>query len=343
MFLKLFILERLINYFAFMPLMKIAQISPLHESVPPMLYGGTERDVHYLTEELVKMGHEVTLYASGDSKTSAELKPMCKKSLRMDKNCVDPVPDHLYMAERVCQDSGDFDIIHSHLEYLGFPMLRRAKAPSVTTLHGRLDYPNYVGLFMEFRDMPLISISNSQRGPLPWANWIDTVYHGIPKDIYELNEGKGEYLAFLGRISPEKGVDKAIKIAERANTPLRIAAKVGKEDRENYEEVIMPLIEERNAEFIGEINKKKKDTFLGNTSALLFPINWPEPFGLAKIEAMACGTPVIAFPFGSVPEVIDEGKTGFIVKDVDGAARSVKKLPLISRVTCSKIFEKRFT
>jgi len=323
--------------------MRIAQVAPLFESVPPKTYGGTERVVSYLTEALVGLGHEVTLFASGDSITRARLRAICQRSLRLDKHSIDPVADHVYLAERIFQESEQFDIVHSHMDYLLYPLLRRMRTPHVTTLHGRLDIPNLSMLYREFSEIPLISISNYQRLPLSWANWLATVHHGLPEDLYTFREKPGEYLAFIGRISPEKRVDSAIKIAARAGMPLKIAAKVDKVDQSYFDSTIKPLLGNGHIEFVGEIGETEKDEFLGNAYALLFPINWPEPFGLVMIEAMACGTPIIARICGSVPEVIDEGETGFMVKDVAGAVRAVKKLSRVSRKRCREVFEQRFT
>jgi glycosyltransferase involved in cell wall biosynthesis len=323
--------------------MKIAQIAPLYESVPPKYYGGTERIVSYLTETLVKMGHEVTLYASGDSVTGARLRPMCPRSLRLDKTSVDPVADHVLMAEKIFQDSKDFDFVHSHIDYLPFPLWREMMTPCATTLHGRLDLPNLYNLYREFDDMPVISISNSQRLPLSWARWISTVYHGIPKDLYPFQEKPGKYLAFIGRISPEKSVDTAIQIAQKAGLPLKIAAKIAKPDREYYENVIKPLLNQDGIEFIGEIGDEEKKEFLGNAAALLFPIKWPEPFGLVMIEAMACGTPVIARLEGSVPEVVETGVSGYMIRTIEEGVAAVGKIDRLSRVRCRQFFEDRFT
>jgi glycosyltransferase involved in cell wall biosynthesis len=323
--------------------MKIAQIAPLYESVPPKLYGGTERVVSYLTEALVELGHEVTLYASGDSITSATLRPMSKGALRLDPRSIDPVADHVKMMEQVHRAHEDFDVVHSHIDYIGFPYLRRMRTANLTTLHGRLDISNLQPLYDEFVDIPVISISDAQRGPLPKARWRATVYHGLPERLYRLNEAQGAYLAFLGRISPEKRVDTAIHIARRVGMPLKIAAKVDKADTLYFERTIRPLIDGRNVEFIGEIGEKDKGDFLGNALALLFPIEWPEPFGLVMIEAMACGTPVIAFPNGAVPEVMQPGVTGFVVKDVENAAKAVEKVRQLDRKRCREVFETNFT
>jgi len=322
--------------------MRIAQVSPLYESVPPKLYGGTERVVSYLTEALVRMGHEVTLFASGDSETSGPLVPCCKEALRLDPCCVDPLAHHILMLERVFRRADDFDILHFHCDYLHFPFSTRQTTPAVTTLHGRLDLPDLVPLFREFDSVPVISISNAQRIPLPWLNWRRTVYHGLPADLYNFSPRPGKYLAFLGRISPEKGVDKAIEIAKKVDMELWIAAKVDQADREYFAEVIKPLLKGPSIRFLGEINDAEKNAFLGDAVALLVPINWPEPFGLVMIEAMACGTPVIAFPRGSVPEIVDEGDSGFIVDGVEGAVSAVPKAVRFDRRKCRRAFERRF-
>lgn len=323
--------------------MKIAQIAPLFESVPPKYYGGTERVVSYLTEELVAMGHEVTLYASGDSVTNAALIAMSHRALRLDKQSIDPVADHIYMIEKVFQDAHRFDIIHSHIDYLPYPLLRRMKTPHITTLHGRLDIPNLYHLYREFDEIPLISISYNQRQPLSWANWLETVYHGVPADLYTFREEKGKYLAFIGRISPEKRVEVAIEIARKSGMELKIAAKVDTVDREYFDTAIEPLLDSSHIQYVGEIGEAEKDNFLGNAYALLFPIDWPEPFGLVMIEAMACGTPIIAHLQGSVPEVMDQGVTGYIVKNTREAIDAVKNIDKISRRKCRQIFEEKFT
>ncbi|WP_022853263.1 glycosyltransferase family 4 protein [Thermodesulfatator atlanticus] len=323
--------------------MRIAQVSPLHESVPPKLYGGTERVVHYLTEELVKMGHEVTLFASGDSETSAKLIPCTERSLRLDPQVKDTLAHHIIMLEKVAKLAKNFDIIHFHIDYIHFPLMRRLGVPYVTTLHGRLDIPDLKPLFEEFSDAPVISISNAQRTPLPHARWVATVYHGLPENLYQFHPKGGNYLAFLGRISPEKRPDRAIQIAERVGMKLLIAAKVDQADRAYYESVIKPLLKSPWVEFIGEINDREKDEFLGNAYALVFPIDWPEPFGLVMIESMACGTPVIAWRCGSVPEVIEDGVSGFIVESMDEAVAAVEKVATLNRLNCRKAFERRFT
>lgn len=323
--------------------MKIAQVAPLYESVPPKLYGGTERVVSYLTETLVETGHDVVLFASGDSVTSAELAAPCRKSLRLDTACNDPIAYHLIMLDQVFRRAAEFDLIHFHIDYLHFPVSARAGIAHVTTLHGRLDLPQLPAVYRQFAGMPVVSISNAQRDPLPFANWQGTVYHGLPPDLYSATETPGEYLAFVGRISPEKRVDLAIEIAQRTGMTLRIAAKVDRADREYFREQIEPLLDHPLVEYIGEIGESEKSQFLGGARALLFPIDWPEPFGLAMIEAMACGTPVIAFRRGSVPEVIDEGLTGFIADDVEGAVRAVAQLGGFDRRRCREIFDERFS
>jgi glycosyltransferase involved in cell wall biosynthesis len=323
--------------------MRIAQVAPLYESVPPKYYGGTERVVSYLTEELVRQGHEVTLFASGDSETKARLVAACQRSLRLDKHCIDHLAHHIVMLERVFQEAPEFDIVHFHVDYLHFSMSRRQQITHVTTLHGRLDIPDLFPLYQEFRDMPVISISDVQREPLPWANWQATVYHGLPADLYRFRAQPGSYLAFLGRISPEKRVDRAIEIARRVQIPLKIAAKVDRVDRKYFKSVIEPLLRDSLVEVVGEIGDREKDEFLGNAYALLVPIDWPEPFGLVMIEAMACGTPVIAYRGGAVPEIMEEGHTGFIVEELEDAVEAARRIPKLSRTRCREVFEQRFT
>jgi len=323
--------------------MKIAQVAPLYESVPPKLYGGTERVVSYLTEMLVELGHEVTLYASGDSVTNATLRRVCDRALRLDKNSIDDGADHVYLAEKVFQEANEFDVVHSHIGYGAFPLLRRMKTAHVTTLHGRLDIPNLRSLYREFDDEPLVSISDHQRLPLSWANWQATVHHGLPPELYRFREKPGKYLAFLGRISPEKRLDHAIEIACRSGLPLKVAAKVDKVDQTYFEKCIQPLLNRSDVEFVGEICDDKKDEFLGDALALLFPIDWPEPFGLVMIEAMACGTPVIAYRRGSVPEVLEDRTSGFVVQGIEAAVQAVKQVYRLSRKCCRAAFEERFT
>jgi glycosyltransferase involved in cell wall biosynthesis len=323
--------------------MRIAQVAPLIESVPPKHYGGTERIVSYLTEELVRLGHEVTLFASGDSVTNARLIASCERSLRKNERCKDPVAREVLLLDHVIGHAGEFDVIHFHTGYLHFPISRCLPVPHLTTLHGRLDLPDLVPVFDRFRDEPLVSISNAQRQPLPWANWQTTIYHGMPEDLFRFYPDPGDYLAFLGRISPEKRADRAIEIATRAGMPLKIAAKVDPVDRRYFKRVIEPLLNNPAVEWVGEITDQKKNEFLGRAFALLFPIDWPEPFGLVMIEAMACGIPVIAFDNGSVPEVMEDGVTGFIVGEIDEAAEAVGRAGDLSRARCREVFEKRFT
>ena len=322
---------------------RIAQVSPLYESVPPQLYGGTERVVSTLTEELVRQGHDVTLFASGDSRTKAKLVPCSPRSLRLDPGCVDSLSHHIVMLEEVFSRAHEFDILHFHIDYLHFPVSRRAHVPQVTTLHGRLDLPDLPAVYRAFNDMPLISISDAQRRPLAFANWQRTVLHGLASDQLSFHPDRGSYLAFLGRISPEKRVDRAIEIAKRVGMPLKIAAKVDKIDKNYFDRQIKPLLDDASVEFVGEINEQQKDGFLGNAAALLFPIDWPEPFGLVMIEAMACGTPVVAFRNGSVPEVIRPGISGFIVEDMDAAVKATEQALTLSRQACRNDFEARFT
>lgn len=324
--------------------MKIAQVAPLYESVPPKLYGGTERVVSYLTEELVRLGHDVTLYASGDSQTSARLRSICQKSLRLEGGkLLSPLAHHLNLIETVAQEADEFDLVHFHLDYLPFSQIRRLDIPAVTTLHGRLDIPDLYPLFREFDDMRLISISDAQRAPMPWASWLATVHHGLPADLHEPTFEAGDYLAFLGRISPEKRVDRAIEIAKQVGMPLRVAAKIDEADRSYFESEISDLLVNSDVEFVGEIGENDKTGFLGKAAALLFPIDWPEPFGLVMIEAMSCGTPVIAFRGGSVAEIIDEGVTGFIVESVEEAVEAWKKIPSLDRKAVHQRFLERFT
>jgi glycosyltransferase involved in cell wall biosynthesis len=323
---------------------RIAQVAPLYESVPPRLYGGTERIVSYLTEDLVRRGHDVTLFASGDSHTRARLRSPCANALRLDPTCKDQLSHHVVMVEQVAQEASDFDIVHYHIDYLHFPTSRRTHQRHVTTLHGRLDIPDLMPLYREYRDVPLISISDSQRRPLQWANWQATVYHGLPKDLYQFHEKPGSYLAFLGRISPEKGADRAIEIARRAGLPLKMAAKIADgADREYFETVIRPQLREPGIEFVGEISEREKGAFLGGARALLFPIAWPEPFGLVMIESLACGTPVIAIPQGSVPEILEPGVTAEIGRTVDELVEAVGRIGEIDRRICRETFERRFS
>jgi glycosyltransferase involved in cell wall biosynthesis len=323
--------------------MRIAQVAPLMEAVPPKLYGGTERIVSYLTDQLVELGHEVTLFASGDSVTKARLERVWPQALRLDRSIRDYMAPHIAMLEQVAQRADEFDIIHLHLDYLGYPILRRTGTPFLATLHGRLDLPELAPLYAVFDDVPVVSISNAQREPLPQAAYIATVLHGIPQRLLLPGFGAGGYLAFLGRISPEKAPDAAIRIAAMAGMKLKIAAKVDNVDREYFAERIEPMLDAPHVEFIGEIAEDKKGEFLGNAAGLLFPIAWREPFGLAMIEAMACGTPVIAFRKGSVPEVVDEGVTGFILDNEAEAAAATHRLRGLDRAQIRRVFERRFT
>jgi glycosyltransferase involved in cell wall biosynthesis len=324
--------------------MRIAQVAPLIESVPPPLYGGTERVVSFLTNELVRLGHDVTLFASGDSQTAARLVPVCPQALRLHGTCRDHLAPHILMLELVAARAREFDVIHFHIAQLHFPLLRRLPhARHVTTLHGRLDLAELDPLYREFADMPVVSISDAQREPLAHARWAGTVHHGLPANLLSFHPAPGSYLAFLGRISPEKRVDRAIAIATACGQRLRIAAKVDPADREYFERHIRPLLDNPLVEFIGEIGERDKDAFLGGANALLFPIDWPEPFGLVMIEALACGVPVIAFEGGSVREVIDDGVTGFVVESVDRAVEAVRRIEEIDRRACRERFERRFT
>jgi glycosyltransferase involved in cell wall biosynthesis len=323
--------------------MRIAQVATLYESVPPRAYGGIERVVSWLTEALVERGHEVTLFASGDSATRARLVAACPSSLRLIEDTADPQAFHFAMLEQVVRMSAEFDIVHFHTDYQSFPFARRLGCPHLTTLHWRLDVPGLEPLYRAFSDEPVVSISDSQRTPLPWANWLGTVYHGLPADRFGFSPQGGDYLAFLGRIAPSKRPDLAIEIAERAGIPIKIAAKIDNGDRWYFDDRIEPLFRDPLVDYRGELGDDEKNDFLGQARALLFPIDWPEPFGLVMIEALACGTPVIAFRRGSVPEIIDDGVTGFLVDDVQEAVRAIGRLDRISRADCRAAFESRFT
>jgi len=323
--------------------MRIAQVAPLAEAVPPLLYGGTERIVSHLTEELVALGHEVTLFASADSRTAARLEAVAPRALRLDPSVRDTVAPHVVMLSRLQERLRDFDIVHFHIDHLHLPMMRGAGVPFLTTLHGRLDLPEIAPLFRAHPEAPFASISNAQRRPLPFANWAGTVRHGLPADLLPFSPRHSGYLAFLGRISPEKGPDAAIRIARAAGMPFRIAAKVDKEDRGYFDAVVRPMLDgEPGVEFVGEISEAEKAEFLGGAAALLFPIRWPEPFGLVMIEAMACGTPVVAFNRGSVPEVLGEGVSGFIVEDEAGALAALRRIGELDRAAVRRAFEARF-
>ena len=319
--------------------MRIAQVAPLYESVPPVKYGGSERVVSYLTEELVRQGHQVTLFASGDSVTKATLVSPCKRALRLDPGCRDPLAYHTIMLDEVFHRASDFDVIHFHIDYLHFPFSRANGVSNLTTLHGRLDLPELAFVYRQFPDLPLVSISDAQRTPVPGANWLATVYHGIPKRLYRFHPEPGSYLAFVGRVSPEKGLEEAIDVAIRAGVPFKIAAKVDQVDRAYFESRIKPKLGHPLIEFVGEIGEREKDELLGGACALLFLIDWPEPFGLAMIESLACGTPVIALRRGSVPEVIQDGVTGFILDKADMAVEAIQKLGQLKRKDCRKAAE----
>ncbi len=323
--------------------MKIAQVSPLIESVPPRFYGGTERIVSYLTEELVRQGHDVTLFASGDSITDARLIPCCPKALRLDDGVKDYLPHTALLLEQVRRQVRDFDIVHFHIDYLHLPLFSTLGKPFVTTMHGRMDLPDIHPIFGAFPDTPLVSISDNQRLPMK-ANWAKTVYHGLPLDLYKPGKPDGEpYLAFLGRIAREKRVDRAIEIAKRAGMTLKIAAKVDPADQEFFDDEVKHLLDQPGIEFIGEIGEDEKQSFLANATALLFPIDWPEPFGLVMIESMACGTPVIAWKCGSVPEVLEDGVSGYVVEDMDAAVAAVPKVEALDRTKVRQRFEERFS
>jgi glycosyltransferase involved in cell wall biosynthesis len=323
--------------------MRIAQIAPLAESVPPKLYGGTERVISWLIEELVELGHDVTLFASGDSATRATLVPVCGRALRLGRPRADPIAVQACLLEAVAERAVEFDVIHCHIDWLHLPLLSRLGVPFLTTPHGRLDLPGLSDLVQRFPHAPFISISNNQRVPLPGANWLGTVYHGLPAASLRPSFAPGPYLAFLGRITAEKGPEVAIRIAQATGLPLRIAAKLPRGERRYFKERLEPLIDGENIQLTGEVNERPKEEFLANAAALLFPIDWPEPFGLVMIEAMACGTPVIAFRRGSVPEVVDDGVTGFVVEGEVEAVEAVGRLGELDRRRVREGFEQRFT
>lgn len=323
--------------------MRIAQVAPLYERVPPRLYGGTERVVYGLTEELVRRGHEVVLFASGDSQTSARLVPCSRQGLRLDPTVRDYVAYTIRQLGKVSQMAHEFDLIHNHIDYFAFPYSRLIRTPMVTTLHGRLDIPELQDVFADFPEVRLVSISNAQRAPLPRANWLATVYNGINLRHFTFRERPGTYLAFLGRISPEKRPDRAIEIARAVDMPLKIAAKVDPADREYFEYAIRPLLRDPRVEYVGEIDEEQKDEFLGNAYAYLFPIDWPEPFGITMVESMACGTPVIAMAHGSVPEVVVHGKTGFVCRNLAEMIEVVPQVSRLDRRACRAHVAERFT
>lgn len=325
--------------------LRIAQVAPLYERIPPKLYGGTERVVSYITEELVRRGHEVTLFASGDSVTNAHLHAGSAEALRLigksEQGCFLQLPMISEAYKRAL--AGDFDVVHTHVDYWAFPLAQLTHISSIATMHGRLDLPDLWPIYQSYSDVPVVSISDSQRHPLPHLNWQATIYHGLPSELHHFNRGPGKYLAFLGRISPEKRPDIAIKAAQRAGLPLKIAAKVDVIDKAYFEQEIEPLLAPPDIEYIGELNEREKGEFLGDALALLFPIDWQEPFGLVMVEALACGTPVIARRCGSVPEIIEDGRTGFIADSVDDIVASIKRVGELSRAACRETFEKRFT
>lgn len=323
--------------------MRIAQVAPLYESVPPKFYGGTERIVSYLTEALFAFGHDVTLFASGDSKTQAKLVKVIPRALRLFTDVVDPQVSHVLELQKVIQQRDRFDVIHFHCDYLHFPLSRLARLPQLTTLHGRLDIRDLYPLYKEFTDMPLVSISDRQRDPLPFANWLSTVYHGLPLDLYEPGYEPENYVGFLGRVSPEKGVESAVEIARALRVPLRLAAKIDKADRDYFVAKVEPLLKLPGVDYIGEINESEKRRFLARARCLLFPIDWPEPFGLVMIEALACGTPVLAFNKGSVPEIIEPGVTGYIAESVEEAIALYPKVIALDRRRVRERFCERFS
>jgi glycosyltransferase involved in cell wall biosynthesis len=325
--------------------MRIAQIAPLYERVPPRLYGGTERIVSCLTEELVRLGHDVTLFASGDSKSAAKLVPCCDLALRLDPIVRDPLPYHVIMMEQVIRRADEFDILHFHIDFLHAPLVHGFVDRTVTTHHGRLDLPDLAAFHRIFPNLPLVAISSDQRRYLRDANWVGTVHHGLSRQLLPFApKASGGYLAFLGRISPEKCPDQAIEIAARAGLPLRIAAKVDPVDQSYWQAKIRPLVDAHaNVEFVGEIGDADKASFLGEATALLFPVDWPEPFGLVMIEAMACGTPVIAFRRGSVGEILEHGTSGFMVDTIEEAVEATRRIATLNRAKVRAQFERRFT
>lgn len=324
--------------------MKIAQVAPLWESVPPQCYGGTERIVSYLTEELVRLGHDVTLFATADSVTAAKLDAIYPQALRLAANlCCKEAPLFLELERAFGSKSDQFDIIHSHVDLMGFPFARRCRTPVLTTLHGRLDLPELLPIFQEFPEMPVVSISNAQRRPLGWINWQGTVYHGLPANLYQFHPQPGKYLAFLGRMSPEKRPDHAIALAKEVGIPLRMAAKVDPVDKLYFEQHIEPLLEHPLIEYVGEITDAEKNDFIGDALALVCPYDWPEPFGIVLIEALACGTPVLAYRRGSIPEVLEDGRTGIICDNLQHMIESLEQVAKIDRAHCRESFDRRFT
>jgi len=323
--------------------MRIAQVAPLHESVPPQAYGGTERVVHVLTEHLVAMGHEVTLFASGDSVTAAQLMPVCPRSLRLDPECKDPFAWHQLELALVAKHRSRFDVFHFHIDYLHYALSRALRLPQLTTLHGRLDLPELPALYAEFSDTPLVSISHDQRRPLADASWIATVHHGLDIGPENFVRTPDDYLVFVGRLSQEKRPDRAVEIATSLGMKLKIAAKIDEADRDYYEHVLAPLFQHPLVEFMGELDEPHKLELMGHARALLMPIDWPEPFGLVAIEAMACGTPVLAFRQGSMPEVIDDGVSGVLVDDMPHAIAATRRLVELPREAVRSTFDRRFS
>lgn len=323
--------------------MKIAQVAPLYESVPPAAYGGTERVVSYLTEALAQMGHDVTLFASADSVTSATLIGVVPRGLRLDPARPDPLVWHTIMMDMVLEDAPSFEVIHFHTDVLHLPLVERCTTPCLATAHGRFDLPDLQPLFRRFPEQPMVSISDSQRAPLPWLNWRATVHHGLPLGLYSFHANPRDYFAFVGRISPEKRVDRAIAIAKACGTPLHIAAKVDAADREYFASTIEPLLDDPLVTYFGEVGDAGKEALIGQARALLMPVDWPEPFGLVMIEALACGTPVIAWRHGAVPEIVDDGATGFVVDSMEQAIAAARTVGSISRQRCRETFERRFS
>ena len=323
--------------------MRIGQVAPLAEAVPPKLYGGTERVVSWLTEELVRLGHAVTLVATGDSSTNARLEPVWPRALRLGQPQIDPLIAQSVALEVLARRANEFDVLHCHCDWIHLPILTRLEVPFLTTLHGRLDLAGLPRLVETFPHAAFVSISDDQRRPLPNANWLATVYHGLPADLLRLRFEPGDYLAFLGRLSPEKGPEAAIRIAHNAGLPLRIAAKIPRGDKKFFEEKLEPLVNGKDIQFVGEVDERTKQPFLAGATAVLFPIAWPEPFGLVMAEAMACGTPVIAFRRGSVSEVIEDGVSGFIVDDEAEAVEAIKRIGELDRRRVRDAFERRFT
>lgn len=323
--------------------MRIAQISPAWESVPPQGYGGIERVISYLTEELVRLGHDVTLFATAESKTAARLVPISEHAVRQAPDLHDATPLHVAACAMALKQADAFDVLHFHIDFVHFPLVESTTVPTVTTFHNRLDEPELRPMFEQFAKIPVVSISQSHRTPAPNLNWVANIYHGLPLDLYHLQDTPQDYLAFLGRICPEKGVDRAIKIANRVGMPLKIASKIDDNQRQYLEEEIRPLLDLSDVEFVGEVSDAEKQDFLGNAKALLFPIDWPEPFGLVMIEAMACGTPVIATRCGAVPEVMNDGVTGYVCDNVDECVNAIMKLDRLSREQCRLTFEERFS